>query len=90
MIRFSMRSLLFVTTLVAAYVTMSAQANDGPTPAGVVAIVLYCGLMGWAIFGPSKDQRRNDEIPNGAREEGAGNPTTQIASAESAPPDKAD
>jgi len=75
MIRFSVKSLLFITTLVAAYVTMGAQAKNGPTPAGVSAIVLYLGLMFWAIFRSGKDRERHDELPNGAREGDESNPT---------------
>jgi hypothetical protein len=76
MIRFSVKSLLFITTLVAAYVTMAAQAKDGPTPAGVSVIVLYFGLMSWAIFGPNKDRNCHDEPPNGAREDDENHPAT--------------
>jgi hypothetical protein len=76
MLRFSVKSLLFITTLVAAYVTISAQSKYGLTPAGVVAIVLYFCLTLWAIFRPGKDQKSHDELPNGAREGDEENPTT--------------
>ena len=76
MIRFSVKSLLFITTLVAAYITISAQSRYGLTPAGAVALVLYFGLTLWAIFRPGKDQKIHDELPNGAREGDENNPTT--------------
>ena len=68
MIRFSVKSLLFITTLVAAYVTVSAQSKYGLTPAGVAATVLYFCLTLWAIFRGGEDGKSHDELPNRPRE----------------------
>ncbi len=76
MLRFSVKSLLFTTTLVAAYVTISAQSKYGVTPAGIVAIALYFCLTLWAILRTDKDRKHHDELPNGAREGDEENPTT--------------
>ena len=76
MVRFSVKSLLFMTTLVAAYVTISAQSKYGLTPAGVAAIVLYFCLTLWAIFRPGKVGKSHNELPNRAGEGNGDNPTT--------------
>jgi|tagenome__1003787_1003787.scaffolds.fasta_scaffold16868042_1 hypothetical protein len=55
MVRFSVKSLLLLTMLVAAYITVGVLARHDPTPAGVSAVVVYLGLMFWAISRSEND-----------------------------------
>jgi hypothetical protein len=61
MICFSVKSLLLLTMLIAAYITVGVLARRDPTPAGVSAIVVYLGLMFWAISRSEKDGKRHDD-----------------------------
>jgi hypothetical protein len=74
--RFTVRSMLFATTFVAAGVTLIVYAGRGLTATWIAAACLYWGLLIRAVYCSERSQKRHDELANKAREDGGENPTT--------------
>jgi hypothetical protein len=74
MLRFSIKSLIVLTAMVAAYVLMVTRSAHGPTVAGFVGMALYFGLVAWAIS--RSVNKPNNEPANATREGDGENPTT--------------
>ena len=75
MFRFTIKSLIFITAVAAAWALMAREAKNGPTLAGFAGYMMYIGLILWGACGTSYNRKGQDERQNRAREADESNPT---------------
>jgi hypothetical protein len=68
MLRFSIKTLMFLTTIVAAWALVLRDAFNGPTYAAIAGCVICFVLIIWHIYRAECDQQANNEQRNGAGE----------------------
>jgi type IV secretory pathway TrbL component len=50
MLRFSIKSLIYITAVLAALLLTFREAEHGPTLAGITGFVMYLALVGWNLY----------------------------------------